>query len=235
MFFTKKAAEKKMENMHHAIAASFQHVKRDNENIMKWLHYFNQKIAGQEQHISHLNMTIGHLRNELSAMPKTKEQLRLILDEYYAHRPVNEKIDALNDKTQLLERMISELKVMQKQPIVHTQHIHQMDNEHIQKLNSLQDKLDTLEKAKKATLKEKIVQKITRKSKDYMKSMLLSYIRKYEKITALQLKDMIVEEQGLMSKSSFYRLLEEIEEEPEIAVVKEGKEKHYLFKVLKHA
>ena len=44
---------------------------------------------------------------------------------------------------------------------------------------------------------------------------------------------MIVEEQGLCSKSSFYRLLEEIEQEPDIGVIKEGKEKHYIAKISK--
>ena len=58
--------------------------------------------------------------------------------------------------------------------------------------------------------------------------MVLSYIKKYWEITALQLKEMVVEEQGLCSKSSFYRLLQEIEERGDIGVVKEGKEKHYM-------
>ena len=44
---------------------------------------------------------------------------------------------------------------------------------------------------------------------------------------------MVVEEQGLCSKSSFYRLLDEIEEEPEIGVMKKGKEKHYIAKIQK--
>ena len=93
-------------------------------------------------------------------------------------------------------------------------------------------RLDKLE-AKKATIKEKIIKRITKNSKDYIKSIILSYIKKYGKITALQLKEMVVEEQGLCSKSSFYRLLEELEEEPEIGVLKKGKEKHYIAKVEK--
>ena len=50
---------------------------------------------------------------------------------------------------------------------------------------------------------------------------------------ALQLKEIVVEEQALCSKSSFYRLLEEIEQEPEIGVVKKGKEKHYITNISK--
>ena len=99
-------------------------------------------------------------------------------------------------------------------------------------IGQLHQRLEKLE-AKKATIKEKIIKRITKNSKDYIKSIILSYIKKYSKITALQLKEMVVEEQGLCSKSSFYRLLEELEEEPELGVIKKGKEKHYIAKLTK--
>ena len=77
------------------------------------------------------------------------------------------------------------------------------------------------------------MKKITRNSKEYAKTIILSYIKKYEKISALQLKEMLVDEQALCSKSSFYRLLEEIESLGDIAVIKKGKEKHYISKISK--
>ena len=67
-----------------------------------------------------------------------------------------------------------------------------------------------------------------------MKSVVLSYIKKYERISALQLKEIVVDEQNFCSKSSFYRLLEEIEALDEIGVIKQGKEKHYIAKSMKH-
>jgi hypothetical protein len=63
-----------------------------------------------------------------------------------------------------------------------------------------------------------------------VKSVILSYIKKYERISALQLKEIVVDEQNFCSKSSFYRLLEEIEELDDIGVVKQGKEKQYISK-----
>ena len=44
---------------------------------------------------------------------------------------------------------------------------------------------------------------------------------------------MVVDEQKICSKSSFYRILEEIESEfeHEISTIKKGKEKHYLGKI----
>ena len=93
----------------------------------------------------------------------------------------------------------------------------------------LRDRLEKLEE-KKRNLKEKIIKRITKNSKDYLKTIIHSYIRKYGKITALQLKEMVVDEQGLCSKSSFYRLLEELEELDEIGVIQKGREKQYVAK-----
>ena len=77
------------------------------------------------------------------------------------------------------------------------------------------------------------MKRLTRNSKEYVKSVIISYIRKYERISALQLKDIIVEEQNLCSKSSFYRLLEEVEGIDELGVIKQGKEKHYVSKAVR--
>ena len=52
-------------------------------------------------------------------------------------------------------------------------------------------------------------------------------ISKYGRISALDLREIIVDEQSLCSKSSFYRILEELELEQSVNVVAEGKEKVY--------
>ena len=74
------------------------------------------------------------------------------------------------------------------------------------------------------------MKKLTRNSKRYVKNIVLSYIQKYEQIPALQLREIVVDEQGLCSKSSFYRLLGELEQEEVVDVVQEGKEKTYVFR-----
>jgi len=83
----------------------------------------------------------------------------------------------------------------------------------------------------RARLKEKIFRKVTRHSKDYVKSMLISLVKKHGKISGLALREIVVEEQGIVSKSSFYRLLAEIEEEDSVHVLHEGKEKHYFWTI----
>jgi len=104
--------------------------------------------------------------------------------------------------------------------------------EHYPDISYIEKRLERLEQ-KKLSIRERIVKRLTRNSKEYIKSVILSYIRKYEKISALQLKEIVVDEQNFCSKSSFYRLLEEIEELDDIGVIKQGKEKHYISKAIK--
>jgi len=89
-----------------------------------------------------------------------------------------------------------------------------------------------LQPAERKTISKRIIKTIKRQSKDYIRHSILSLIQKYGKITALQLRDIVVEEQGLCSKSTFYRILEEIENSDEISVIKKAKEKQYLAKIL---
>jgi hypothetical protein len=106
----------------------------------------------------------------------------------------------------------------------------------LSKIDGLHKRMDELEQKKtevierKAPLKERLIRKISKNSKEYVKSVILSFIKKYDKISGPQLKEILVEEQGLCSKSSFYRLLAELEDEDEIGVVQKNKEKIYLSK-----
>ena len=60
-------------------------------------------------------------------------------------------------------------------------------------------------------------------------------IQKYESISSLKLREIVIEEQGLCSKSSFYRLLTELEESGEVDVARQGTEKLYLSKLVKRS
>jgi len=108
----------------------------------------------------------------------------------------------------------------------------------LEKIHELRDRMDSIEAQKQITtverkhhLKERLIKKITKNSKDYVKSVILSTIKKYQKIPAAEIKEMVVDEQGLCSKSSFYRLLQELEESNDIDVIQQGKEKIYISKL----
>ena len=213
MFWKKDNTEKKLNQINEVLKKSFANVKRDTTNIFQWLNYFYRKSMEQEQ-------TMKKLQMELSYTPKTREEIHKILDDYYSFDSIMAKIRELNEK-------IIELSA---QPIA--RYVAQPPKEPHVDLSYIEKRLERLEQ-KKLSTKEKIIKRLTRNSKEYVKSVILSYIRKYEKVSALQLKEIIADEQNLCSKSSFYRLLEEIDELDEIGVIKKGKEKHYLVKAIK--
>ena len=214
MFWKKEnTTEKKLTQINELLKKSFANVKRDTSNIFQWLNYLYGKNLEQEQ-------LIKKLQAELSYMPRTREDVRRIVDDYYSFENLMARIRDLNAKVDELSR---HQQGYIPQQVVAAPHA---DISHIEK------RLEKLEQ-KKITLKEKIMKRLARNSNDYVKGVMLSYIKKYGRISALHLKDIVVDEQTFCSKSSFYRLLGEIEELDEVGVVKEGKEKHYFSKVTK--
>ena len=217
MFWKKDDTEKKLQQMNDLLKKSFANVKRDTTGIFQWMNYFYRRGMEQEQLIKRLQL-------ELSYLPKTREDIRRIIDDYYSFESIMAKISELNYKIDELARKHA----TQAERYV-SQDVHR---EAHPDLSYIEKRLEMLEQ-KKMSIKEKIMRKLTRNSKEYVKSVILSYIRKYEKVSALQLKEIVVDEQNFCSKSSFYRLLEEIEDLDEIGVIKQGKEKHYISKAVK--
>ena len=144
-------------------------------------------------------------------------EIRNLIDEYYKHHELFTKIDALHQKIS---------------------HLHESHALVPPKLEEMHERLSALEEKKtpsRNNFKEKLMNKLAKNSKDYVKNLIISYMKKYTEISAYKLKEMIVDEQGLCSKSSFYRILEEIEgDQEEISVVWEGKEKRYMVNLTKN-
>ena len=203
-FFNNKNTEKELEELKNLLKNSFENVKNDTSSIFEWLNYFNQKVYQQQ-------VLINDLKAQLQYMPKTRQDIRDLIDTYYSINPILHKIDEIKAKIDALEAEKTAVR----------EHIYHHDS-----------RLQTLEKPKQ-NFKEKLVKKISKSSKDYVKNIILNLIRKYENISALQLRDIIVDEQVLCSKSSFYRLLEEIEQDEEIGVIHDKKEKKYVYKAIK--
>jgi tetrahydromethanopterin S-methyltransferase subunit G len=209
MFWSKDKTEKKFSQLHNLLAQSFRNVKNDTNLIFQWLNYFYKKTIEQDN-------LIRQLRMELSYMPRSREDIKRIIDEYYSYEPIMKKIRELDEKIELIKSHKT-APLAPKQPY---------------ELAEIRSRLEKLEQ-KKASVKEKIIKRLTKNSKEYIKAIILSYIKKYGKISAMQLKEMVVEEQGLCSKSSFYRILEEIEGMEDIASLRKGKEKYYMAKKIR--
>lgn len=180
---------------------------------------FEERMATVSDKLDSFNEKIDAYDERMATFDERIERLREIAS---AGLEKHRKTDSLHEKTEALH---------QKTDVLHhkTNILHEKTDAIHSKTDHLIKRIEVLESQKPKTTKEKILTKISRRSKEYMKGMILSLIKKYDKISALQLREMLVEEQGLLSKSSFYRLLEEIEKSDEVSMVVEGKEKVFQY------
>ena len=184
MFWLKKQSntERKLSQLNQLLARSFSNVKNDTQKIFQWLNYFHQKHLEQQNQIKQLQL-------ELSYVPKNHQDIKKIIDSYYSFDNLMERINILNEKVDSLASKKEDTR--QIHPQIHPE------------IHEIKQRINQLEEQKKATIREKVVKRVTRNSKEYVKNLILSYIKKYTQISGLQLKDMIVYDQCLCSKSSF--------------------------------
>ncbi len=216
-----KEVEEKVDRLDNALKESFAHVKQDTNALYQWVQFFQQQAARQqqvietqqhdlddyEQEILRHRQLIERLQAELKSVPKDPATIKRIIDSYYDFDAILERVRGIEDKLTRLEHLKAAPIQQIRQEVAALPHIAPPAPSRTQ------------------ALRDKIVQRITRNSKEYLKGLIMSMITKYGKISALQLREMLVEEQGLASKSSFYRLLEELEGENAISVIHDGKEK----------
>ena len=190
------------------LKASFDHVRSNFDKAFSWINYLNQRHDEQDRKLDRTEKRLENIELYLAQIPHLNAQMRNIMDLNYSYEAIIKRLNTIEEKMQALTTNTQDMPKNQ--------------------LLEIKNKLETLEKKKediKSNLKERMLKSITRNSKDYIKNTILSMIRKYEKISAFRLKEMLVEEQGLCSKSTFYRILEEIENMSGVDVVREGKEK----------
>lgn len=230
LWFKKRSHEiERVEQLSIAIRNSFINVKRDTQNIFAWLNFLYQKTQQQEQ-------TIKDLQLQLKYVPKTPEEIKYIIDRYYNY---SELLTRLNELKSRIEEIKSS-QTMQSMPMHQLQaqqpQIQPLNNHTLTRMDSMALRLEKLESKQdtRSYIREKIIKKLTKNSKDFIKDSIYNLIRKYSKISALQLREIIVEEQFLCSKSSFYRILEELEAQEDVETVHDKKEKYYFFKAIKH-
>lgn len=207
--FGKTKVEEKVDKFDKVLKESFAKVRDDTDTIYQWLQHFNKVVQQQQEdidekdgRISQLHNEIALLKHELSSLSLSlsPETIKRLIDEHYDFGTIVHRLRTIENKIEKIESM----RTTERHGIV-----------------------TEAPAPKRQQLKEKIVQRITRNSKDYVKGIILNMINKYGKISAMQLREMVVEEQGLVSRSSFYRLLEELEDEADLHVAQTGKEKVY--------
>lgn len=195
----------RLDKLEERITQSFARVREDADVLFQWVHYLN---AQQEQ------------------SRRAMEQFQKMVEQQLQQHSQQMK-QALHDVNQLMSQRILPPHSVSIEEVKQVVDVHTRSlpfSELIDRLNKVETRL----RDSKPTLRDKIVQNVARYGKDFIKGKILSYIEKYERISGLKLREMVVEEQGLCSKSSFYRLLEELESHKNLSVVVEGKEKVFI-------
>lgn len=252
---------KKRDEPKEVLQTSFSLVKKDMLKVFEWLNFLYHQNMHQDR-------IIHDLQKQLNFMPKNKEELRDLIDEYYSLEPLQKNIQKLSQKIDSFEednRAISSLKYKIEEissklssietPAAAISHLTHKIEELKSKISSIEDsheplkrnlddysiRLEKLEKPvishypqkQISNLRENLIRKIAKSGKDHVKTIIKSLIMKYGQISSLNLREIIVEEQGLCSKSSFYRILEELEKDEDISVIHEKKEKKYTYSSVK--
>lgn len=226
--FTKKGdVESKINMLDYTLKDSFQRVKSDMDNVNVWLNYFyNQTLErqrvvdGLQAHVEHLSTTpalpqeIPEIGGVQARLKQVEQKVEVLGVSVHAVEPIIDRLTALNSQVTLVEES--------------QKNIFERLREITSKVDKFENKVEQTRTRTSMNLRDKIVRKVAKHSKDYVKNLIISIIGKYDEISALQIREMIVEEQGLCSKSTFYRILEEIEQERTVSMISKGKEKSYM-------
>tara|TARA_Y100000034_G_scaffold96601_1_gene117691 strand:+ start:2188 stop:2922 length:735 start_codon:yes stop_codon:yes gene_type:complete len=239
-WFSKKKTPENKENgltkIDSFMTTSFAHVKNDMQIVVEWLNFFNKKNDENDLKFAKTEQRLAQIEQHLSFLPSIHAQLQNLQNQDDKQHILLQKVRNLHNKVSMMDHDHSPI-LMRLREI--EQSLLSPKTDHIpviNKMNEMASRLQILENQPiskpKVTVKDKLYATITRNSKDYVKKIILNLISKYESISATQLKQIVVDEQGLCSKSSFYRLLKEAEESDFIDVVTQGKEKRFIAKQL---
>lgn len=263
-FFLIKKRDEQLEELNTTLQNSFGNVKRDIFKIFEWLNYLYHRNVNQDRIIEDLKNQIRYIpktKEELNALIDThyslvpiqhklsnlSEKISLfehsnkeINDLKFHFEEIKAKIslletshNSINPLTQRLEEIKSKITSLEEAQEPLKKHV----EEHLSiRPETLQKPINTAyqQQATVIGIREKLLRKIAKSSKDHVKSLIKSLIIKYGQISALHLREIIVEEQGLSSKSSFYRILEELETDEDLTVMHDKKEKRYAYNALKN-
>lgn len=203
----------KLEEIDRSVSNSFARVKQDTDALYQWVsflykqnHELKESNAALRRLADEQKLALNELKVIVSHIPRTSAEIRKIVDAHYDLDPIMRRIKHIEQKIELLEMRQSQYRPLAEAP----------------------PSVNSAPKKENKPIREKLMRKLARNSKDYIKNLILGLVHKYSRIGALQLREIIVEEQGLCSKSSFYRILNEMERENTLQVASTGKHTIYV-------
>ncbi len=204
------------------------------KNILEWIKFFNHR---HEEHDKRLDI----IEQKLTLIP-SEQDIKSLIDMHYlnhdvrnrlnilhgrienmsiVHQHVPERIRYLHEKIKRIEQKHSLL--LEKHEILKDMH------KELAKKPAEKPTIKDIKTEQKSHFKEKLIVNLAKNSKNYVKGTIVNLIKKYEKMNGAKIKEIIVDEQKLCSKSSLYRILSEIEQEYPLNVARKGKDKMFSF------
>jgi len=235
---TPEKAETKIVEIDHSLQHSFHKVKNDMDHVNKWLGYLYHNDMQRNQAFENMQAQISHLSSKIDAIPASTSVPAEVTHALTKFHEFEGKVEHLKASIGSVGPLVNKIAELNSKVSLFEESQKDMKESIFNRLREFGLRIDHTEQGKPASrttmnLREKIAKKIARHSKEYIKNIILSTIGKYDQVQALQLREMIVEEQGLCSKSTFYRLLEELEAEENVSMITRGKEKIYIPKIVR--
>ena len=191
------------------VAVSFNHVRKDVQNLYEWIRYLHQQNKAQQDLIHHLSRQIQNHGLQKEAGDQREQ----------AH------LQELRSRLVDVEKKISQAQQSSISSIKSQASSEEIVSKITEMIGRMQAKPSSSVLQGATSLQEKVIKKVQQNSKEYIKNVMRQLIVKYAKISGMQLREIVVDEQALCSRSSFYRLLGELEHEGALAVSQIGKEK----------
>ena len=210
----RRKKDRELAKLSDAVAVSFDRVREDTRSISSWLHYFWQFCHHHQHRQSKVERTV----DELAERFPDEAQFRREIAKIVAHEIAEER----RTRHGHVEELKAKLKALEAQlAAVHA------ERPRIPALPAREPHAP-VGRVEQPRLQVKMRRALTKGSKHYLKSVLVNLVSKWGRMSAVQLRDMVVDEQGLCSKSTFYRLLDELETEGALVMASKGREKIYL-------
>ncbi len=228
--FGRRDVDEKIERVEENARTSFGLVRRDTQTLFQWVQYLNEQLERQMWENRSLRQKMSALEHQFKAIPNSKEEIRRLIDAHYSVEPLMQRVRTAEERIRSLEdqriKMLEHMSSLPERILSKVSHAVPSPQHAARE----PQKASAPAKPEMNVIQEQVMRRIAKNSKEYVKTMIRRLIHQYERISALQLREIVVEQQSMCSKSSFYRMLEEIEQGEDVAVVSQGKEKVYLSK-----
>jgi hypothetical protein len=233
MVFSRGARERHSQ-LRTTMQNSFNHVRKDTDTLFAWVKYLKQSHESLQNQSNNHHKYITHLGQRHRV--HTNRHDRLMAD----MRKLRSKVVHRNELKPAIDEHVGDVYVQKVRAI--DVRVKRLELYLLRRLEALQQQAaakrapqpiltPTLPpKVRLTPLQQKLVSNVGRVSKDYLKKTVRDLLEKYDRLTGTAMREMIVDEQKLCSRSAFYRILDALRAENSVHVISSGKEKIFSLK-----